>query len=99
MGEIAHPGPTVFFARRDAEHAERAELGPELARKGIAAVDLVGARRDLGIGEAHHALAQRRDVLAEREVEPPPDIRDHGSASQRTWVAQRRAARHTLPYV
>src|ERR1041384_1334509 len=77
MGEIAHPCPAVFFARRDAEHAEFAELRPQLARKRIAAVDLVGARRDLGVGETRDRVAQCIDILAEREVEPPPDIRDH----------------------
>src|SRR5689334_8169275 len=83
MGEIAHPGHAVFLARRDAEHAELAELRPQLARKRIAAVDLVGPRRDLGVGEARHGIAQCIDVLAEREVEPPPHVRDHWVSSIR----------------
>ena len=69
MLEIAEPGPAPLLLDRDAVHAERAELGPELAREGVGAVDLVGARRDLVGGEAAHAVAQQVGGLAEVEIE------------------------------
>ena len=68
MLEIAEPRPAPFLLDRDAVHAELAELGPEIARKGVAAVDLVGARRDLVGGKAAHAVAQQVGGLAEVEI-------------------------------
>ena len=66
--EIAEAGAAEFLLDRDAVHAERAELGPQIARERVGAVDLVGARRDLVGREAAHALAQHVGGLA--EVEP-----------------------------
>ncbi len=48
---------------------ERAELRPQLARKAVGAVDLGGKRRDLGLRERAHRLAQHVDVAAEAEIE------------------------------
>jgi hypothetical protein len=45
-----------------------AHLAPQVHRELVAAVDLGGARRDLGLGEGAHGVAQRVDVLAELEV-------------------------------
>ena len=67
--EIAEAGPAIFLLDGDAVQAERADLGPEVARKLIAAVDLGGARRDLVLRERMHGLADRIRGLAEVEVE------------------------------
>ena len=52
MGEIAEARAAPLLFDRDAEKTERAELRPQLARKAVGAVDLVGARRDLVLGES-----------------------------------------------
>ena len=80
--EIPHAGAAVFLRDGDAEHAELAELRPEVARKLVLAVDLVGARRDVVLAEARDRIAQRVHVLAERKVEAPPGIRDHDVSSR-----------------
>src|SRR4051812_38954027 len=75
--QIAEPSAPVLIIHGDAEYAKLAELRPQIARKLVVAVDLVSARRDLLMREARDRIAQRIHVLAEREVEPPPSIRDH----------------------
>src|SRR5712691_4806293 len=77
MLEIAHPGAAVFLLDRDPEQSEPAELGPQLPRKLVGVVDLVGPRRDPVGGEALHAVAERIDVLAETEIEASPSVGDH----------------------
>ena len=77
MLEVAEPGAAPFLLDGDAVEAELAELGPEVAREGIAAVDLVGARRDLVGGKAAHALAQHVGGFAEAEVEAADVIHAH----------------------
>ena len=69
MGEIAEPGAAQFLFDGDAEEAERAELRPQLARKAVGAVDLVGVGRDLVLGESAHRVAQHVDIAAEAEIE------------------------------
>ena len=59
MLEIAEARAAIFLLDRDAVQAERAELRPEIARELVRAVDLVGARRDLRLGEGGHRLADR----------------------------------------
>src|ERR1700748_2136003 len=49
--EIAQPRAAEFLLHRDAVQAQRADLGPEVARKLVALVDLGGARRDLVAGK------------------------------------------------
>src|SRR5207244_10538340 len=66
--EIAKPRPAPFLLDRDPVYAELAELGPQVARKGVAAVDLLGPRRDPVGGKAAHAVAQQIGRLAEREI-------------------------------
>src|SRR5207302_4318205 len=66
------------------EHTQLAKLRPEIARKLVLAVDLVGTRRNLLVRKARHGLAQRVHVFAEREVKSPPRIRDHRRLSQ--WL-------------
>ena len=61
-------GAAVFLGHGDAQHAELAHLAPQVHRELVAAVDLGGARRDLGLREGAHRVAQRVDVFAELEV-------------------------------
>ena len=61
--------PPYSSRHGDAEHAELAHLAPQVHRELVAAVDLGGARRDLGLREVAHRVAQRVDVFAELEVE------------------------------
>src|SRR5690606_16117804 len=56
MFEIAEAGPAPFLFNRDAEQPELAELRPQIAREFVFPVDLVGARRDLALREAAHAV-------------------------------------------
>jgi len=76
--QIAHVGAAELFADRDAEHAERAHLAPQVHRKLVVPVDLAGARRDLGLCEFTHRVAQRVDVFTELKVE---SWQIHGSVS------------------
>jgi hypothetical protein len=75
--EIAEPGAAPFFLHGDAVQAEPAQLRPEVAWEGVGPVDVLGARLDLGGGEAAHGVAQHLGILSEREVQSGNDIRDH----------------------
>ena len=77
--EIAQARAAIFLLDRDAVQAERADLGPEIARKLIAAVDFGGARRDLVLRKRMHRLADRVRGLAEIEIEHPMRVGDHGA--------------------
>src|SRR5690606_23914345 len=50
-----------------AEQAQLAEPGPQVLRERVLLVDPRRARRDLGLGEPPHRLAQRIDLLAKRK--------------------------------
>src|SRR5262245_12550345 len=93
MFEIAEPQPAPLFGDCDPVHAELAELGPQLAREAVAAVDLVGPRRDPRSGEAAHALAQHVRRLSEGEIEPAETTCQHGSWSfaNQVWTEYGRA--------
>src|SRR5262245_40657419 len=80
--EIAEPRPAPFFLHRDAVHAELTELGPQITREGIAAVDLVGARRDAVVGEVAHAGAQHVGGLAQTEIEAANVVHPHRRQSR-----------------
>src|SRR6266702_8868970 len=69
MLEIAKAGSAIFLFHRDAVQAERTNLGPEVARKLVAAVDLGGARRDLVLRESMHRLANRIRGFTQVEIE------------------------------
>src|SRR5882724_42991 len=69
--EIAQTRTAILLLDRDAVEAERADLGPEVAGKLIAAVDFGGARRDFVLRERMHRLSDRIRGLAEIEVEHP----------------------------
>ena len=77
MREIAQPGAAVLLLDGDAEQAELAHLRPQIAREGVGAVDLVGARRDLVGREAAHAVAQHVGGLAEAEIEAAQVVPQH----------------------
>src|SRR5262249_20867263 len=51
---------------------------PEIAREAVAAVDLLGTRRNVRGGETAHALAQHVGGLAEAEIESPKTASQHG---------------------
>ncbi len=103
MREIAHAGAAQLLLDGDAEQADRAELRPQIARERIVAVDRRRARRDLGIGEIAHAVAQHVDLGAEIEIEHRVAIGGHrasvpglhqcnGAAVPRKGMARRRRA-------
>ncbi len=69
MLEIAEAEAAVFLGHGHAEQAHLAELGPELAREAVAAVDFVGERRDAAQGEFADRLAQLVDARTQLEVE------------------------------
>jgi hypothetical protein len=69
MGEVAEPGTAPFFLDRDAEEPKRAELRPQLAREGVGAIDLLGARCNLVLGEVAHRVAEHVDIAAKAEIE------------------------------
>ncbi len=88
MLEIALPRAAPFFIDCDAVQAERAKLRPQIAREGVAAVDLVGAWRDLVRGETAHGIAQHVGGLAKAEIELEIGIGDHACLSI-GWPASR----------
>ena len=68
--EIAEAEPTIRFVDGQAMQAELAHLAPQLvAREMVFAVDLLGQRGDLFVGEARHGLADHLCALAELEIE------------------------------
>src|SRR5690606_1119975 len=85
LREIAEPGAAELGLERDAEEAELAELGPQVARERVLGVDLRGPGRDALGREAPDVLAQHREVLVEAEIEV--EIDHHGSASRASRCA------------
>ena len=67
--EVAETEAAVFLGHGHAEQAHLAEFGPEFARKAVAAVDLVGERRDAAQGKLPDRLAQLVDARTQLEVE------------------------------
>src|SRR5438067_5970652 len=67
--EITQAGAAPFLLDRDAMRPERSELGPKLAWKAVAAIDLVRARRDARGCKAPHAIAQLLSRIAEPETQ------------------------------
>ncbi len=80
--EITEPRPAPFLLDRDAVHTELAQLGPEVAREDVAAVDLLGARGNAFTGEAAHALAQHVSGLAQTEIKAANVVHAHGRQSR-----------------
>src|SRR5690349_18753908 len=69
MREIPHAGAAIFLLDGDAVQAEGADLGPQLDRKTVGAVDLGGYRRDPVLGKAANGGPQHVDFLTEIKVE------------------------------
>ena len=67
--EITHAGAAVFLFDREAEQPQRTELGPQMAWKNIAAIDLRCKGRNLAGAEALHGVTQHVDRFAEAKVE------------------------------
>src|SRR5262249_37890307 len=80
--EIPEPRPAPFLLDRDAVHAELAQLRPKIAREGVAAVDLVGARGDALGGETAHAVAQHVGGLAQAEIKAARIVYAHWHRSR-----------------
>ena len=83
MLEIAEPGAAPFLLDRDAVQAELAELRPQIAREHVAAVDLVGTRRDLSAAKSR-TLSRSMSAVSPRpksklrksftSMDPPPPL-------------------------
>ena len=68
MRQIAHTGTAIFLARRHPQHAQIAQLAPQIGGEGVDAVDLCRARGDLIGAEGCNRVAQRVDFLAKIEI-------------------------------
>ena len=90
MLEIAEAGAAPLLLDRDAVNAERAELGPQIARKPVAAVDLVGERRDLVGRKPAHTLAQHVGRLAKAEVQVAVTVTRTACRHLRSRLSQNR---------
>src|SRR5215472_4883931 len=77
MREIAEPGAAPFFFHGNSEQSQRPELWPQLAGKGVGAVDIVGARRNLVFREATHSVAKHFDIAAKTEIESRQAVPQH----------------------
>src|SRR5215213_6547977 len=67
--EVTKTGAAPFLLDGDAVNAERAERGPQVAGKGVAAVYLVGARCDFLGRKGSDALAQHVCGLAQAKAQ------------------------------
>ena len=76
--EAERPGAAIGLGHGDAEHAQIAELAPQIAWEFIVRVDRRGARRDFVGGEAAHGIADHVGGLTEAVVEGRKLIADHG---------------------
>src|SRR5215472_8637235 len=79
MREIAEPGAAPFFFHGNSEQSQRPELWPQLAGKGVGAVDIVGARRNLVFREVTHGVAKHFDIAAKAEIESRQAVPQHRS--------------------
>ena len=80
MLKIAETRAAPLLLDGDAVQAERAHGHPKAARKGVGAVDFIGARGDLGGREAAHGVAQHFRLLPQAEIESPVSVPHHGSS-------------------
>src|SRR5438094_1226566 len=70
--------------------AKSAHLRPQIARKSVGLVDLVGARRDLVVGKAPRGVAKHIDVFAKPEIEALPGIGDHARSLMLAGIIERK---------
>ena len=66
---VAHVRTAQLLRHRQAMHAHLTQLAPEVGGEEVVAVDLRGTRGDFGLSEGANGIAQRGDVLAQREGE------------------------------
>ena len=78
MRQIAHVGTAILLGDGDAEHAQFAELAPQIHGELVAAVDLGRTRSNLDLGKFTHGIAQRIDVFTELEVQSWQIGKAHG---------------------
>src|SRR5438045_1991650 len=69
MREVTQAGAAVAFGDGHAEQSELAELLPHVGGKLVRAVDLGGARCELGVAHALHRVAQSVEFLGEVGIE------------------------------
>jgi hypothetical protein len=69
MSEIPHFGAAIGLGDGNAEQTHFTELGPELVGELVAAIDFGRQRRDFGLREILHRVAQHVDGFTEIEVE------------------------------
>src|SRR5262249_3348935 len=79
MREIAKSGAAPFLFDCDAKKTKRPKLRPQIARKTVGPVDLVGARRNLLLREVADRVAKYFDIAAKTEIEAGQAIRQHRS--------------------
>ncbi len=77
--EVAETAAAVVLLHGDAVQAQRAHLRPELTRKTVGPVDLLGERRDLLLREAEHRVAQHVGDVAQPEIETRILVLYHGT--------------------
>ncbi len=84
--EVAETEAAVFLRHGHAEQAHLAHFGPELAREAVAAINLVGQRRDAAQGELPDRLAQLVDARTQVEIEID---REHAASGRRARLDSR----------
>ena len=68
VGQRVAAAAAVLLREGDAHHAQLAELRDDLVREALLAVELLGHRRDLLLGEVAHGAADEVVVGGEVEV-------------------------------
>ena len=68
MGQVAHIGTAVLLLNGDAEQPHVAKFAPHVHRELVVAVNLLGARSQLGLAELVDRIAQHVDLFAEIKV-------------------------------
>ena len=79
------------------EQAHLAQLRPQVLREHVVVVDLRRARRDLGVGEAAHGVAQGVDFFAERKGAWDPWTSESDECAGRLHYGIDRAAKARKP--
>ncbi|MNQ42796.1 hypothetical protein D3C85_565040 [compost metagenome] len=70
MGQIAEAHPVILFRHRDAVQPELTHLWPEVAREGVALVNLGGARRYDLLAEGLDLLGQGAEGFIHQGMHP-----------------------------
>ena len=84
VGERVAPRATVLLRDGDAHEAELGQLGDDLVREAVLAVELLCDGRDPLLGERADGVAQELVLVREVEVHGYPDRRRASSASSLT---------------